>query len=89
MSSVVGFLLKSSGVMIAPILFGIGLSAPLTPSEGRPELINVLIYWIAPLIILSLAWVKPKEKGLRITSAALFLMVFIPYAYLLFRMSQS
>ncbi len=38
--------------VLAPLLYGIGLISPLTPSEGRPGLGEVVVFVAIPLLVI-------------------------------------
>lgn len=44
------------GNILAIIIFGVGLLAPLTPSTGMPSIGSILIFVGLPLLLLLLTW---------------------------------
>lgn len=40
------------GVIFATIIYGVGLVAPLTPSEGIPSLLELLVFVVVPCAVL-------------------------------------
>ena len=54
-------------LFVLPILlFGIGLISPLTPSEGAPSWIDILIFAIIPIVICGLHFKIRKNIVIRI-----------------------
>jgi hypothetical protein len=72
-----------SAFIIAPIIFIIGLISPLTPSEGLPSIIGLLIFWIFPLIILGVVIYHSKIVLIKIIIGIEFLIIFGFEIYLL------
>lgn len=83
------FIFKSLGVVLAIVLFGVGLLAPLTPSEGMPANNELLTYWIFPLALLAFGWIKTPDRVLKYISLCLFFLVGGFYSYMLYLMSTG
>lgn len=62
------------GVVSATLMYGVGLVAPLTPSEGIPRLWELLIFLVCPCVLLLVcAWASSS----RLTKALLVLLSFM------------
>jgi len=48
--------------VIALVILAIGLLSPLTPSEGKPALLEVIIFAVSPLLILGLMILKTQSR---------------------------
>jgi hypothetical protein len=51
---------------VAPIIFGIGLIEPLTPSDGHPSFIVWLVFLFLPLVLMAVAFVVAKTWPVKI-----------------------
>jgi hypothetical protein len=41
------------GCTLAWIIFGIGLLSPLTPSEGHPEILDLVLFILTPILLIT------------------------------------
>lgn len=76
------------GVVLAILMYGIGLVAPLTPSEGIPRLWELLLFLACPCVLLLVcAW----ASGSRLVKMLLVLLsfVFCGFGLWLLRMQLS
>ena len=46
------------GCVLSWAIYGVGLIAPLTPSEGIPSVFDLMVFVGIPLGILALCWLK-------------------------------
>ncbi|MCM2279211.1 MAG: hypothetical protein NDJ89_14135 [Oligoflexia bacterium] len=76
-------LVASILIALAVVIHGIGLLAPLTPSEGAPHWIVVLIFWLLPLA--AAVWVMKSNQTviIRVLAAISFAFILIFYSFLL------
>lgn len=51
---------------MAAALYVLGLIAPLTPSEGVPELLDVLLFAALPVVLLAIGTVVARSAVLRL-----------------------
>ena len=70
-------------LVLAPVWFGLGLIAPLTPSEGNPSLLNLLCFWLAPMGFLACVWTWDKSVVGRCSAGILLAAILLAYAWLM------
>lgn len=59
--------LKAAGLItLAWLLYGIGLISPLTPSEGAPGILDVVIFALAPVALLTVLGRRLRNMAARI-----------------------
>jgi hypothetical protein len=51
--------------MIAVILYGVGLLSPLTPSEGIPNMGEIFVFAIIPVVFLGVSGFLARSWGAR------------------------
>jgi len=64
-----------AGNIFAILLLAMGLLSPLTPSEGTPTIIELLIFAVLPLLILGAIIIKTENRLLKIFEAGQFIIV--------------
>jgi small basic protein len=64
------------------MIFGFGLIAPLTPSEGKPSVIEVLIFLVAPLLLSGGGLYCTRKTSERIFVSVVFFVILVVAAIL-------
>lgn len=54
--------LSITALVVAAGLFAVGLISPLTPSEGNPRLIMVILFGVIPILLCALATFKSDNR---------------------------
>ena len=70
-----------AAVLVAPVWFGLGLIAPLTPSQGAPSVLSLLGFWLAPMALLAGVWFWDRSVLGRTTASGLLLLILAPYSW--------
>jgi len=61
--------------IIAGLLFGIGLTGPLTPSEGAPSFLLGLLFWLLPLTLVTAAFRFSHTTAERLIAGIVFVVI--------------
>jgi hypothetical protein len=82
-STAVEILVGVSVIIVASAIYGVGLISPLTPSKGVPSLIEILLWFVIPLVLLFFGYRTVKIRLLRIAIVTELVFVFCTGALLL------
>jgi hypothetical protein len=82
-SAVPDVLLGVSMIILSVAIYGVGLIAPLTPSQGVPSPADILVWFVIPLVLLFFGYRIVKSRPIRIAIAVGLIFVFCTGSVLL------
>ena len=69
-------------VLVSPVVYVVGLIAPLTPTEGYPTVLSLLGFWLLPMAALAAVWTWDRSIVGRVTSSVVFVLILASYAWI-------
>jgi len=76
--------MKAIPLLVAPLVYMVGLLSPLTPSYGMPGVIDLAGFWLFPMGLLVAVCLWGKSLLVRLISGGLLALILGSYLWILY-----